>query len=67
MMEDPVTGKPHTAHTTLPVPFILFDQSNSFILHRDGKLADIAPTILEYINVQIPDEMNGVSLLMRKS
>jgi 2,3-bisphosphoglycerate-independent phosphoglycerate mutase len=67
MMQDPVTGKPHTAHTTLPVPFILFNQSNSFVLNKDGKLADIAPTILEYIELQIPDEMNGVSLLMQKS
>lgn len=63
MMQDPVTGKPHTAHTTLPVPFILFNKSNSSTLQKDGKLADIAPTILDYIDLQIPDEMNGVSLL----
>ncbi len=66
MMVDPVTGKPHTAHTTLPVPFVLDCHENNLSLSGKGKLADIAPTILDYLHLPIPAEMDGSSLLVRK-
>ena len=63
MMVDPETGKTHTAHTTLPVPLILECPDKCFSLESEGKLADIAPTILEYLDIAIPGEMTGNSLL----
>lgn len=55
-------GKPHTAHTTNPVPFIFISKSSSLKV-RNGILADIAPTILSYMGIKKPPEMTGVSLL----
>ena len=66
MMLDPNTGKVHTAHTTLPVPLFLVLSNNKFDLSNNGKLADIAPTILDMLSIKIPDEMSGNSLLIRK-
>ncbi|CCE66557.1 2,3-bisphosphoglycerate-independent phosphoglycerate mutase [Candidatus Mycoplasma haematominutum] len=54
-------GKPHTAHTTSPVPFILCDKARS--LRSEGKLGDIAPTILELLSISQPSAMSGTSLL----
>ena len=51
MMIDPKTNKPHTAHTKFPVPFIIDDPSNNWELNGSGKLADIAPTILNYLGI----------------
>ena len=49
MLIDPVTGGPHTAHTTNPVPFIVIsDNSKQFTLKPGGSLQDISPTILGY-------------------
>ena len=62
MMRDPSTGGPHTAHTTNPVPVILFGAGNR-VLHAEGRLADIAPTLLELMGLPKPPEMTGVSLL----
>jgi 2,3-bisphosphoglycerate-independent phosphoglycerate mutase len=62
MMRDPVTGGPHTAHTTNPVPLILFGAGNRLLL-AEGRLADIAPTLLELMGLPKPPEMTGVSLL----
>ena len=58
-------GSPHTAHTTAPVPFILVDETGSDLnlSGADGKLADIAPTLLSAIGVSAPPEMTGVDLL----
>lgn len=57
-------GEPHTAHTTNWVPFILVGASEKNVaLHQNGKLADIAPTILTLMDIPIPTEMDGVSLL----
>ncbi|MCR8844913.1 2,3-bisphosphoglycerate-independent phosphoglycerate mutase [Paenibacillus sp. SC116] len=56
-------GRPHTAHTTNPVPFIL--TSNDVELREDGILADIAPTMLELLNLPKPVEMTGASLLKK--
>lgn len=55
-------GHPYTAHTDSPVPCILVDQKIRRPL-KEGKLADVAPTILEYMGLPIPSEMTGHSLL----
>jgi 2,3-bisphosphoglycerate-independent phosphoglycerate mutase len=54
-------GSPNTAHTTNPVPIILVDDRYTSI--RDGRLADIAPTILKLMGIAAPAEMTGVSLV----
>jgi 2,3-bisphosphoglycerate-independent phosphoglycerate mutase len=61
MMRDPATGEPHTAHTTNPVPAILVGDFGRGL--HDGRLADIAPTLLELMGLAQPDEMTGRSLL----
>lgn len=65
-MIDYETGKPHTAHTTNPVPFILVNADPSYGLREGGCLADIAPTLLEIMGMEQPKEMTGKSLLIRK-
>jgi 2,3-bisphosphoglycerate-independent phosphoglycerate mutase len=55
-------GSPNTAHTTNLVPLFLIDD-RSFRL-RDGILADLAPTVLELLNIEKPAEMTGSSLLV---
>ncbi|ODU55795.1 MAG: phosphoglycerate mutase (2,3-diphosphoglycerate-independent), partial [Granulicella sp. SCN 62-9] len=66
MLIDPVTGGPHTAHTTNPVPFILIndeaDTSHHRILRPGGSLRDISPTILTLLGLEKPKEMTGVNL-----
>jgi 2,3-bisphosphoglycerate-independent phosphoglycerate mutase len=58
------TGGPHTAHTTNPVPFILCDREFKGKLRVGGSLEDIAPTMLELLGIEKPDEMTGRSLLL---
>lgn len=55
-------GSPNTAHTTSLVPCILVDNEYKKPI-KDGKLGDIAPTILELIGVEKPNDMTGTSLL----
>ena len=62
LMRDPVTGGPHTSHTTNPVPLLLQGARNRS-LAADGRLADLAPTLLELMDLPKPAEMTGVSLL----
>jgi 2,3-bisphosphoglycerate-independent phosphoglycerate mutase len=62
MMRDPVTGEPHTAHTTNPVPLFLIGAQNRALMTQ-GRLADIAPTLLELMDLPKPPEMTGTSLL----
>ncbi len=62
-MVDPETGKPHTAHTTNPVPVILFGGPDGATLRDGGRLADLAPTLLALMGLEQPPEMTGVSLL----
>lgn len=62
LMRDPETGGPHTAHTTNPVPLFLVGARNRALLTQ-GRLADIAPTLLELMDLPKPPEMTGVSLL----
>lgn len=64
-MIDYSNSKPFTAHTVNPVPFILVNYENGVTLKEGGKLADIAPTLLEMMNMEIPSEMTGTSLLKR--
>ena len=58
-------GSPNTAHTTHPVPCFLVGNHLNGITIREGKLGDIAPTLLEYMDIQIPAEMTGESLLVK--
>jgi 2,3-bisphosphoglycerate-independent phosphoglycerate mutase len=63
VMVDPVTGGPHTAHTTNPVPVILVGGPAGVGL-RPGRLADLAPTVLALMGLPQPPEMTGRSLLI---
>ena len=62
LMRDPETGGPHTAHTTNPVPLLLVGARNRGLV-ADGRLADLAPTLLELMELPKPVEMTGTSLL----
>ena len=64
-MLDPQSGQPHTAHTTNPVPLWWATQNPAGRTLNDGGLADIAPTVLELLDLPIPGEMTGRSLLAR--
>ena len=65
-MVDPVTGEIFTAHTTNPVPFIACDPALVGKTLRDGgRLADIAPTMLDSMGLEIPAEMTGESLIVK--
>ena len=59
-MLDPATGGPHTAHTTNLVPVLLAGRAGAL---RDGRLADVAPTLLALMGLPQPREMTGRSLL----
>lgn len=61
MMRDPETGGPHTSHTTNPVPLLLVGAGD--IPVAEGRLADIAPTLLELMGLPKPVQMTGTSLL----
>ena len=63
-MVDPASGGPHTAHTTFDVPLIVVEPDiEGKRLREGGRLADIAPTILELMGLPIPEQMTGVPLL----
>ena len=62
-MWDPVTNGPHTAHTVNPVPVILFGGPKGVTLRAGGRLADLAPTLLQLMGLPQPPEMTGQSLL----
>ena len=57
-------GNPFTAHTTNKVPLIYVGEDKVEL--KEGKLADLAPTILELMKVEQPKEMTGKSLLVKK-
>ncbi len=61
-MADPATGQAHTAHTTNPVPLILYDAKFKGRLKDGGSLADVAPTLLGILDVKAPVEMTGRDL-----
>jgi 2,3-bisphosphoglycerate-independent phosphoglycerate mutase len=62
IMLDPSTGQPHTAHTTDPVPFVIAQKDVR--LRDNGILADVAPTVLDLMGIDIPAEMTGKSLIL---
>ena len=62
---DKETGAPFTAHTTNPVPFLLVN-TEGYDLREGGSLADIAPTLIELMGMEQPEEMTGKSLLIKK-
>ena len=62
-MIDYKTGEPHTAHTTNPVPIVLVTPDITLKLKSGGKLADLAPTMLDLMHLDKPEEMTGESLL----
>ena len=61
MMKDPVTGEPHTAHTTFDVPIVAFNAPKGAML-ENGRLADVAPTMLALMGLKQPEPMTGHSL-----
>ena len=56
-------GTPNTAHTTNLVPCFLLGKQAENIELKNGKLADVAPTILQLMNITQPEEMTGISLI----
>lgn len=63
MLIDPVSGGPHTSHTTNPVPFILVTEDGNKVSVRDGgSLRDISPTMLSLLGIGVPKEMTGGDL-----
>jgi 2,3-bisphosphoglycerate-independent phosphoglycerate mutase len=62
LMRDPETGGPHTAHTTNPVPCFLIGARDGVRLH-DGRLGDVAPTLLALLGIDQPEAMTGRSLI----
>ncbi len=61
-MSDPISGQPHTAHTTDPVPLVYVGSQNLTLNENGGALSDIAPTILKLMGEQQPEEMTGTPL-----
>jgi 2,3-bisphosphoglycerate-independent phosphoglycerate mutase len=64
MMRDPQTGEPHTAHTINPVPFIIVNPPRDVRLLHDGRLSDVAPTLLDILGLPKPAAMTGRSLIV---
>ena len=63
-MIDPATGGPHSAHTTYPVELIVVDdRMKGKRLTEGGRLADVAPTALHMMGLNVPAEMTGKSLI----
>lgn len=62
-MQDPETGQPFTAHTVSPVPLLYFGREA--VLQEGGSLVDIAPTVLDLMGLEKPEEMTGSSLVQR--
>src|SRR5439155_15257053 len=63
MMRDPETGEPHTAHTLNPVPFIVVNPPRPIQHLADGRLSDVAPTLLDLLGLPQPAAMTGHSLV----
>jgi 2,3-bisphosphoglycerate-independent phosphoglycerate mutase len=67
-MVDPETGMPHTAHTTGPVPCVVWSarhpRDGGWSLRSGGSLADMAPTVLDLLGISVPRAMTGRSLLV---
>jgi 2,3-bisphosphoglycerate-independent phosphoglycerate mutase len=61
-MLDPVTGGPHTAHTTNPVPLVLVQDGFRGRLRQGGSLRDVGPTVLGLLGIEPPAVMTGRDL-----
>ena len=57
-MRDKLTGQPHTAHTSDPVPLIYFGRKADVVVDN-GILSDVAPTMLTLMGLPVPEEMTG--------
>jgi 2,3-bisphosphoglycerate-independent phosphoglycerate mutase len=66
MMRDPETGEPHTAHTLNPVPFLVVNPPRTVEHLEDGRLADVAPTLLDLLGLEKPAAMTGHTLIPRQ-
>jgi 2,3-bisphosphoglycerate-independent phosphoglycerate mutase len=64
MMRDPETGEPHTAHTLNPVPFLVVNPPGAIAHLENGRLADVAPTLLDLLGLAKPAAMTGHSLIV---
>jgi 2,3-bisphosphoglycerate-independent phosphoglycerate mutase len=62
VMMDPLSGGPHTAHTTNPVPFVMIGEPNTHSLQSGRSLCDVGPTVLGLLGLDLPDEMTGRDL-----
>lgn len=67
VMVDPVTGQPHTAHTTNPVPLVVLDPDETAPLRDGGALCDVGPTALALLGLPLPPEITGRDLRVRSS
>jgi len=63
LMVDPESGEPHTAHTTNPVPIYWLTRDAAGRTLHDGTLADLAPTVLDLLGLDIPEAMTGQPLI----
>jgi 2,3-bisphosphoglycerate-independent phosphoglycerate mutase len=63
MMRDTQTGEPHTAHTLNPVPLIVVNPPAAVRHLDDGRLSDVAPTLLDILDLPKPSAMTGHSLI----
>lgn len=63
VMVNPDTGKPQTAHTTNEVPFIIINGADDIQLKEDGALCNVAPTVLQLLGIEKPEEMDCNSLI----
>ncbi|MDE2474726.1 MAG: 2,3-bisphosphoglycerate-independent phosphoglycerate mutase, partial [Alphaproteobacteria bacterium] len=64
-MKDPATGGPHTAHTLLDVPIVVTNAKIGPFRLDNGRLADVAPTLLDLVGINKPRQMTGHSLVER--
>ncbi len=64
-MVDCETNQPFTAHTTNMVPFAIINYDKEIKLKEGGKLADVAPTVLDIMDIEKPEEMTGSSLISK--
>src|SRR5204863_8674815 len=64
MMRDPETGEPHAAHPLHPVPFITVNPPGAIAKVENGRLADVAPTLLDLLGLPKPAAMTGHSLIV---
>ena len=63
LMIDPKTKIKHTSHTTNLVPFAVYGADKNIKLRKDGRLADVAPTILSLMGLDQPSEMTGINMI----